>query len=146
MSAYLTNKAHILISANQTPTQSEIDSQFAPSSMKPSVESLATEDSGRSDDGVMHIDWVLDRVRKLEIELRPNTPEEISKTLNKVLGREYWLTFWDLATNTEITRHMYTSNGSADWYSGIVRNGLLQNASFNAIELGGEKEGVVVNG
>ena len=93
MSNYLTNKAHILISAAATPTNAEIAAQFAPSSMKPLVESLATEDSGRSDDGVMHIYWVLNRVRKLEIELRPNTPEEISKILNKVLGKEYYLTF-----------------------------------------------------
>ena len=114
MSSYLTNKAHVLISASATPTQAEIDAQFAPQTMRPSVGSLASDDSGRSDDGVMRIYWVLDRNRKLEIGLRPDTPENISIILNKVVGRTYWLTFWDTVTNTEMTRHMYTSNSSAD--------------------------------
>ena len=42
-----------------------------------------------------------------------------------------------------MTRYVYTSNGSSDWYSGVLYNGLLQNASFNAIEVGGELNGVV---
>ena len=41
---------------------------------------------------------------------------------------------------------MYTSNASTDWYSGVVMNGLLQDVSFNAIELGGELGGTVING
>ena len=93
MSSYLTNKAHVLISAGSTPTNVEIAAQFAPMSMKPSIESLATEDSGRSDDGVMHIYWVLDRIRKLEITLRPDTTDNISSILNKVVGKEYYITF-----------------------------------------------------
>ena len=55
MSAYLTNKGRIIISANSTPSAEEIAAQFAPQTMKNSIESLATEDSGRSDDGIMHI-------------------------------------------------------------------------------------------
>lgn len=93
MSNYLENKGRIIISASATPTQAEIDSQFAPMSMKPSVDSLATEDSGRSDDGIMHIYYVLDRIRKLEITLRPDTTDKISAILNKVVGRFYYLTF-----------------------------------------------------
>lgn len=92
MSSYLTNKAHVLISASATPTQAEIDAQFAPQTMRPTFDSLASEDSGRADNGIMVIYWVLDRVRKWEIGLRPDTPENISKILNKVIGREYYLT------------------------------------------------------
>jgi len=63
------------------------------------------------------------------------------------VGRTYWLYFWDVATNSEIHRHMYTSNASSDWYSGVVCNGLLQGVEFSAIELGGETEdGRVING
>ena len=93
MSAYLTNKAHIIISTAATPTQAEIAAQFAPQSMKPSFDSLATEDSGRSDDGVMHIYWVKNRYRKFDITLRPDTPENISKVLNLVMGKIYYLTY-----------------------------------------------------
>jgi hypothetical protein len=58
----LTNKFHILISATSTPTQAEIDAQFAPQSMSPQIGSLASDDSGRADNGIMVIYWVLDRV------------------------------------------------------------------------------------
>lgn len=93
MSNYLENKGRIIISAAATPTQAEIDSQFAPQTMRPSVDSLATEDSGRSDDGIMHIYYVLDRIRKLEITLKPDTVENVSKILSKVVGRFYYITF-----------------------------------------------------
>ena len=93
MSSYLTNKAHILISAGSTPSPAEIAAQFAPQSLKVGYESLATEDSGRSDDGVMHITWVLDRVRKLEIGLKPDTPANISAIFNNVIGKKYWIYF-----------------------------------------------------
>ena len=93
MSSYLTNKAHILISVNETPSSAEIAAQFAPQSLKVGYESLATEDSGRSDDGVMHITWVLNRVRKLEIGLKPDTPANISTIFNSVIGKEYYITF-----------------------------------------------------
>ena len=89
MSSYLTNKAHILISSNADPTQDVSAIQFAPQTMKPSIESLATEDSGRSDDGIMHIYWVRRRIGKLEITLRPDTTENISAILDKVVGNEY---------------------------------------------------------
>jgi len=55
MSSYLTNKAHVLISTGEFPTPAEINAQFAPQTMRPSIGSLASEDSGRSDDGVMRI-------------------------------------------------------------------------------------------
>lgn len=93
MSNYLENKGRVIISSKQDPTQDVNAIQFAPMSMKPSVDSLATEDSGRSDDGIMHIYYVLDRIRKLEITLRPDTTENISVILNKVVGRNYYITF-----------------------------------------------------
>jgi len=93
MSAYLTNKANIIISVSATPTATEISNQFSPMACKPSFESLATEDSGRSDDGVMHIYWVKNRYRKLEITLRPDTPSNVSKILKQVMGKEYYITY-----------------------------------------------------
>ena len=78
-----------MISVAATPTQAEIDAQFSPKSLKPTIDSLATADSGRSDDGVMHIYWVLDRIRKLEVMLAPNTPANIATILDKVVGKSY---------------------------------------------------------
>jgi hypothetical protein len=94
----------------------------------------------------MVIYWVLDRVHSWDVTLPPCDTAYAANILNKVVGREYWVTMWDVATDTEITRHVYTSNSSSDVYSGIIRRGLLQGVSFKMIELGGEKNGVVING
>ena len=138
MSNLLTNKGNVIISAAATPTSTEIANQFAPKSVKPSFESLANENSGRSDDGEMHISWIINAYRKWEIELPPCTVEFASSILSKVQGRLYYITVWDVLTNAEVTRYVYTSNSAADWYSGIVYNGLIQGASFSAID----KQGV----
>lgn len=132
----LTNKGNIIINGIE----------FKPKSMKPNYESLATEDSGRTDDGVMRIYWVLDRIRKWEIVMPPMTSEQQSRLLSLVQGREYYMTYWDTLANQEITRKFYTSNSSADMYSGYTKNGLWLECSFNAIELGGEINGAVREG
>lgn len=124
----LTTKGHFKIGSTE----------FLAKSIKPNFESLASEDSGRTDDGVMHINWVLRKIRKVEIEMPPLTSLEASNLLSLVQGQTYSLTYWDILANAEKTISVYTSNSSAECYSGVIKNGLWQNLSFNAIELGGE--------
>lgn len=107
-------------------------------SLKIKFESLASEDSGRTDDGVMNIGWVYRRLRKLEITLAPCSAQTVSSLFSAVQGQEYSLTYFDPLTNNWRTGTFYTSNSSADLYSGVILNGLYQNVSFNAIELAGE--------
>lgn len=111
---------------------------FTAQSLKQGFESLASENSGRTDDGVMHITWVLRKVRKLEITMPPLTPLEASQLLSMVQGQEYSITYHDALSNADKTINVYTSNSAADCYSGIIKNGLYTNVAFNAIELGGE--------
>ena len=113
-------------------------SRFAVQSLKVNLESLAAEDSGRTDDGVMHINWVLRRIRKVQIQLPPCDASTASSLLALVQGQEYSLTYFDLLTGGQNTITAYTSNSSADCYSGVLYNGLWQGVSFNAIEVGGE--------
>lgn len=112
--------------------------EVAPKSLMCNFESLASDNSGRTLDGVMHIYWVFNKIRKLEIELKPSTPDYLSQIFGRVQGQEYDITYWDVLENAQKTIHCYTSNGSVDCYSGIVRNGLYQGAKFNAIEIAGE--------
>lgn len=116
---------------------------FTAKSMKQTFESLASEDSGRTDDGVMQITWVLQRIRKIEITMPPMTTSEVALLLDKVHGLTYQMTYYDILDNTEKTKTFYTSNSEGDCYSGVLHNGLWQGVTFNAIELGGEKK---VNG
>ena len=110
--------------------------EFRAKTIAPSFDSLATEDSGRTDDGIMHITWIKPKLRKWEIELPPCSASEAYSVISKVQGRLYNITIWDISTNSEVTAHVYTSNASGDCYSGVLYNGLYQGVKFSAIELG----------
>lgn len=114
--------------------------KFTPKDVNVKIDSLADENSGRTQDGVMHINWVWNKIRKLEIVLPPMEGDKLSKILSAVQGRVYYITYFDVLDNQWQTRRVYTSNTSADCYSGIYYCGLWQDAKFSAIEIAGEND------
>ena len=113
--------------------------EYVAKSLTTNYESLVSEESGRTLDGVMHVYWVKRRVRKISIELPPTADRaDIAALLYSVQGQEYDLTYWDAINNTETTIRVYTSNSKSDFYSGVLYNGVYQGITFNAIELAGE--------
>ena len=115
------------------------NSEFKAKSIAVNYESLASDESGRTDDGAMHIYWVYRKLRKIEIELPPTSDRtQLSNLLALVQGQEYYITYWDPLTNAERTSHVYTSNSQSDMYNGVLYNGVWQGVKFNAIELEGE--------
>ena len=124
----LTSKGHFKVNGTE----------YLAKSIKVDLESLASEDSGRTDDGVMHINWVLKKIRKVQIELPPSTADVFAPLLAAVQGQTYSLTYFDPLANGEKTITAYTSKGSSSLYSGVLYNGLWQGTQFNAIEVGGE--------
>lgn len=112
--------------------------EFSPKSLKINYESLQSEDTGRTDDGKLHIYWVYRKLRKLEIEMAPMTSKQVHNLLSKVQGKEYDITYFDVLTNAERTSRVYTSNSSGDCFSGVLKNGLYTGVSFHAIEIEGE--------
>ena len=124
----LTTKGHFKIN----------NEQFEAKSLRDNYENLSGEDSGRTDDGVMRINWIFKKVRKVEIEMPPMKSSDLSKLLSLVQGQEYNLTYFDPLDNAEKTIQVYTSNSKTDLYSGMILKGLWQGVAFNAIELAGE--------
>ena len=124
----LTTKGHFKVNGTE----------YLAKSIKVDLESLASEDSGRTDDGVMHINWVLKKIRKVFIEMPPSITADIAPLLSAVQGQTYSLTYFDPLANAEKTITAYTSKGSSSLYSGVLYNGLWQGTQFNAIEVGGE--------
>ena len=124
----LTSKGHFKVNGTE----------YLAKSIKVDLESLASEDSGRTDDGVMHINWVLKKIRKVEIQVAPSTTADIAPLLSAVQGQTYSLTYFDPLANAEKTITAYTSTSSSELYSGVLYNGLWQGTQFNAIEVGGE--------
>ena len=109
-----------------------------PQSLNITLDSLADENSGRTQDGVMRINWIYNRIRKLEITLPPMLGPEISQVLDKVQGQVYDIQYFDPYDCEWQTRRFYTSNSNTSMYSGVYAGGLWQEASFNAIEMSGE--------
>ena len=124
----LTSKGHFQVNGTE----------YLAKSIKVDLESLVSEDSGRTDDGVMHINWVLKKIRKVFIEMPPSITADIAPLLSAVQGQTYSLTYFDPLDNAEKTITAYTSKGSSSLYSGVLYNGLWQGTQFNAIEVGGE--------
>ena len=124
----LTSKGHFKVNGTE----------YLAKSIKVDLESLASEDSGRTDDGVMHINWILKKIRKVFIEMPPSITTDIAPLLSAVQGQTYSLTYFDPLDNAEKTITAYTSKGSSSLYSGVLHNGLWLGTQFNAIEGGGE--------
>ena len=113
--------------------------EFDAKSITVNYESLASDDSGRTADGVMHIYWIMRKVRKIEIEMPPTADRMMLANLfSLVQGQEYNLTYWDPMDNAERTIKVYTSNSNGDMYNGYIYGGVWQGVKFNAIELAGE--------
>ena len=72
----LTSKGHFKVNGTE----------YLAKSIKVDLESLASEDSGRTDDGVMHINWVLKKIRKVFIEMPPSITADIAPLLSAVQG------------------------------------------------------------
>lgn len=106
-------------------------------SCKVEIAGLEADDSGRTDDGVYHYNYIYNRGRKITIQLVPTTQETVAALLNAVAGKTYNLTYYDpIAGEKTIQAHTKSTSGSL--YSGVLLNGLWSGVSFNAEQIGGE--------
>lgn len=124
----LTNKGNFKIN----------DVEFAAQDIKVDYDSLISDDSGKTDDGVMHIYWVFRKTREVTISLPPSTGAEVSNLLSKVQGQIYNLTYFDPLENEERTLQCFTTKSSVSMYSGVLLNGMWNGVQIKATEVGGD--------
>ena len=106
-------------------------------SCKVEIAGLEADDSGRTDDGVYHYNYIYNRGRNITIQLVPTTQETVAALLNAVTGKTYNLTYYDpIAGEKTIQAHTKSTSGSL--YSGVLLNGLWSGVSFKAEQIGGE--------
>lgn len=106
-------------------------------SCKVEIAGLEADDSGRTDDGVYHYNYIYNRRRNITIQLVPTTQETVAALLNAVAGKTYNLTYYDpIAGEKTIQAHTKSTSGSL--YSGVLLNGLWSGVSFKAEQIGGE--------
>jgi hypothetical protein len=76
---------------------------------------VAGSSTGRSEDGIMRIDWVRRDVRKVFLQYSAMTATELAYTMNLLQGKEFTFTFRDKGT-TE-TMDAYVGDTNYNFYS-----------------------------
>jgi len=96
---------------------------------------VASADSGRTEDGVMHINWVRRDVRKVNLVYNAISGNEKDTMESLMQGKEFYFRFKDGATVKEF--YGYTGESSYQYYSSVhnaSEGGLFTNFSINVIE------------
>ena len=94
---------------------------------------LAGSSSGRTEDGIMHIDWVRRDIRKVNLQWKVLTASELDYILDLMQGREFTLTFKDRGRVQ--TMFAYSSESSYTYYSAALGEDIYTDVSINAIEM-----------
>ena len=94
---------------------------------------LAGSSSGRTEDGVMHIDWVRRDIRKVNLQWSVLTASELDYVLGLMQGKEFTLTFKDRGKVE--TMSAYSAESSYTYYSAAFGEDLYTDVSINAIEM-----------
>lgn len=91
-------------------------------------ENIAGSSSGRTEDGIIHIDWVRTDIRKVGITYKSMTLSELNFMVGKLQGREFTFVFPDRGVQTTI--EAYCSNCSYKMYNDEI----YTDVSFDIIE------------
>lgn len=94
---------------------------------------LAGSSSGRTEDGVMHIDWIRRDIRKVNLMWSVLTASELDYVLGLMQGKEFTLTFKDRGVVQ--TMKAYSSESSYTYYSAALGEDIYTDVSINAIEM-----------
>ena len=94
---------------------------------------LAGSSSGRTEDGLMHIDWIRRDIRKVCLQWKVLTASELNYVLGLMQGQEFTLTFKDRGRVQ--TMSAYSSESSYTYYSSALGEDIYTDVSINAIEM-----------
>lgn len=95
-------------------------------------DSLSAEGSGRTNDGIMHIEWIRKEIWKVSITYTIMTREEKAYMDRLIANRECKFTFFH--TTGMKTIDAYISNGKSKLHSGVLYDGLYTNVTYHFIE------------
>lgn len=99
-------------------------------------ESIQSSDTGRTEDGVMHIDWVRTNMIKTGLNWKYLTGKEVKYLEDLMQGKEFTLTYFD--KGYVCTASVYVSTFTYKKESDVLYEedgGLYSNISANGIEI-----------
>ena len=94
---------------------------------------LAGSSTGRTEDGVMHVDWIRRDIRKVYLQWKVLTASEMDYVLGLMQGKEFNLTFRD--RGQVHTMRAYSAESSYTYYSAAFGEDIYTDVSINAIEM-----------
>lgn len=92
-------------------------------------------DSGRDENGLMHIDWIRRDVRKVFITYNAITDSELEYIMNLMQGKEFTFTYLERGVPVTINAYVGESSYKFYSYSDIYSEGVYVEFSMNVIEL-----------
>ena len=94
---------------------------------------VAGADSGRAEDGVMHIDWVRRDVRKVFLRYAAMTAAELSTLMGLMQGKEFVFTFRDQGATKTMNAYVGESKYKLYTYS-TTYGEIYTDVEINVIE------------
>lgn len=90
--------------------------------------------SGRSEDGIMRIDWVRRDVRKVYLKYNAITETELAYMMGKMQGKEFTFKFLDQGAVQEINAYVGESSYEFYSYSSAYDEDVYVNFEIHVIE------------
>lgn len=97
---------------------------------------LAGSSSGRTEDGMMHIDWIRRDLTKVTIHYNAMTGDELDYMFSLTQGREYVATIEDRGRVRDI--YAYTGDFSYEHYTNSLHKregGMYTGVTFDIVEM-----------
>ena len=91
--------------------------------------------SGRSEDGVMHIDWLRRDVRKVYLKYNAITKTELAYMMSKMQGKEFTFKFLDQGAVQSMDAYVGESSYEFYSYSSAYDEAVYVNFEIHVIEL-----------
>ena len=110
---------------------------FIPSvSCKVDHTNVVSADSGRTEDGYNHIEWVRRDVRKVYLTYSALTGNELAFLVSTMQGKEFTFTYWDMGQIQSFYGYvgeMHYTQFTSEGYKN--EGGLYQDISVNVVEI-----------
>lgn len=103
--------------------------------VKVTHESLADSESGRTRDGVMHINWVRTDLRKFELRYSYLTSDEYESLYARTQGKIFTWGFWEGAVQRSMQAYCSNLSYSTYYVNPNTKKGLYQDLAFSVIEI-----------
>ena len=90
--------------------------------------------TGRSEDGVMRIDWIRRDVRKVYLQYKAMTATELSTLMGLMQGKEFTFTFRDQGATKTMSAYVGESSYEFYSYSSVFGEPIYVNVEIPVIE------------